>query len=144
MNLAEITNNLLDFFGQHEVFDLEKNFKDIVTISVDDDLSKALVLRGLDALCEMKFIEKVNFNEKSWHVLIKPLQFLQQQVVINFPTNLRIANIINIIQEDQEEKYFCNPLQIRESDINMLIDTIQNWADDSTHNNMGNGEPHGK
>jgi hypothetical protein len=114
MTVLEASSRLLEFFASNEYFELEKDFNKICLIS-DTDADKASILVALEELAKQNFIVKKEFDKRGYWILFKPLAMHNQEVSINVSLGIEIANILNKILSNEENK--CNPLNISEEDI---------------------------
>ena len=69
----------------------------------------------------------------SW-VLKQPLISIPQNVQIDGGTAMAVANIVNDFHKQVESDGFCNPLQINQDDIHILMEVIDILADRNVQN----------
>ena len=122
MNGLESSNSLFQWFSNNDTFLLERDFKALVPISINEDEDRAVIIFGLNDLQEKGLVSKVSYNDKEYWVLAKPFQAYPQDVGITAPTALGIQAIINSFCEvlaNQEDK--CDASNITEKDLQNLI-----------------------
>ena len=122
MNGLESTNLLFKWFSENSCFLLERDFKEIVPISENEDEDRAVIIFGLNDLQEKNLISKSEYNGKEYWVLNKPFEAYPQDVTINAPVALGVQAIINSfcdVLENQEDK--CDASNVTEKDIQNII-----------------------
>ncbi len=127
MTILDCSRNLFDFFKTSDIFDLDKDFKKVVLITLDDIVDRAIVRQALKSFEEQGLVvplvtENQAGNLASHWVLVKPLVEYSQNVELSYPTISAIASTINeICDELNVEKDRVNPLQIVETDLQNLV-----------------------
>ncbi len=122
MTILETRIKLFEHFESNEIFDINKNFKNIVMVTDDEERDKAIILVTLKDLEKNGFVKKCNLDSGHFfYVLVEPFASISQHVHINANTSNAIAMIVNgyLSAEDNDET--CDPSNIQEEDINMLI-----------------------
>lgn len=122
MNGLESSNLLFEWFSSNDTFLLERDFKSLVPISINEDEDRSVIIFGLNDLQEKNLVSKVSYNDKEYWVLIKPFQAYPQDVSITAPTALGLQAVINSfcdVLENQEDK--CNASDITEKDLQNII-----------------------
>ena len=129
MTVIEATMKLIDWFQKNHSFSLNKNFKEIVFISEDEDADLAAVLCGLKKLEKLNMLSQERINGNDIFVLEKPMESVDQTITITAPVSKRIAEIINKVVEDEDAKEdFCDFTNLKERDIKNLIFIINNLS----------------
>lgn len=119
-------NCLIDFFRKSCVFDLEKDFDKVITISLNKELDRGLLIAALKQLNIAGILVPIGEpNEKNihiWWALTKPLEEFRQTVEVGAATVISMSQLINKICEVTGDKeYTVDPLNIQEKDIRTLV-----------------------
>lgn len=122
-----MSSKLLEFFTEHEFFELEKDFNKICLVS-DTDSDKAAVLVALEELTKQNFLVRKEFEAHTYFILFKPLTMHTQDVTVSVSLGVEIASILNAIFPDENRK--CNPLNLSEEDIFHLLLITKNVLSD--------------
>ena len=138
MTILEATTKIIEYLRRTNkpYVVIEKDFLDIVTISVDESDKAALSLALKDMVeSNMMKVEKVGENE--FYVLTRGLDSLIQSVDLSPSTSIEISKIIskfcNVIDDYKDE---CDPMNLNEKDIFNLT-VICNFLLDAPAPNQG-------
>lgn len=122
MTVLEMSHELYGWFKNHDSFEMERDFKQIVLISVDEIEDKSLLLASLDGLEKLGLVKLQTFKTKKYWFLVKPLPAFEQTVSLNGEMTREIALIINDFCDKIEDRTdFCDPLSVSTKDIKNLI-----------------------
>ena len=129
MTVIEATMKLVDWFQKNHTFSLNKNFKDIIVISEDEDADLAAILSGLKKLERLNMLSQERINGNDIFVLEKPMESVDQTITITAPVSKRIAEIINeVVKDEDANEDFCDFTNLKERDIKNLIFIIDNLS----------------
>jgi hypothetical protein len=135
MTTLEVSLKLYEWFESNDSFDLDKNFKNIFLISENEELDKATLIAGLKKLESQGVITGVRINEKSLFILSRPVDSIDQQVNIDYPTAVKVAKVINNFCESIEDyKDVADPAEIKTKDILHLALILEAWQKNKTDN----------
>lgn len=133
MNVNEASNLLTQYFITHDSLTNEQfvtwvNKKTPLT-EVEAALSYALQdLETKGILKKFVGLNAAGATIFTW-VLLKPIIFNEQLVKIDGHTAINIANLVNSFFESVgDSEAGCNPLEISEADIHILIEMIEMYA----------------
>lgn len=121
--VLEVENKLFEYFSKNNIFNLEKDWLEVFTVTENENRAKALLLLGLDEFVKMNLIKELKYKEKGgeW-VLLKPLSQYAQNVEIKASTSLAIARLINEYCEiSKDTENICLSTNIIERDIQNII-----------------------
>ena len=122
MTSLEAGNLLFEWYSNKDVFEIEKDFKQIVPVSEDEEKDKAAMIASLDDFTEKQLVNKVKLNDKDFWVLSKPYSAYSQNVELSVHTATALAGIINTfcdLLENPTDK--CDPTAITEKEIQNLL-----------------------
>lgn len=129
MTVIESTMKLVEWFQKNHTFTLNKNFKDIVIISEDEDADIASVLCGLRRLEKLNILSQEMINGNEVFVLERPMESVDQTISISAPLAKDIALIINkVVEEEDAKEDFCDFTNLRERDLKNLVFITKNLA----------------
>ena len=129
MTVLEATMKLVDWFQKNHSFSLNKNFKEIIFISEDEDADLAAVLCGLKKLERLNMLSRETINGNDIFVLEKPMESIDQSITITAPVSKRIAEVINkVVEEEDAKEDFCDFTNLKEKDIQNLLFIIDTFA----------------
>lgn len=122
MTIRDYYSILLNFFASNTLFNLEKNFKDLlITNEYDEEDNKRILILTLEIMEKDDLIKKLG-KKNSW-ILVKKFEQFEQTIKVNGQIGLAIARIINhYCDKSKNETDRCDPLAVTERDIvNLLI-----------------------
>jgi len=127
MNVLDATIKLYDWFGKHDSFTMEKDFKPLVLLTESPERDRAAVLCALESLEKYEVVQSVEIETKNlikkriW-TLTRPLESMPQNVEVNYDMANMMATVINQFGEAIGRKEnFCDPSQITAENVKDLI-----------------------
>lgn len=121
MTVIEATSSLFKFFSEGDYFEMGRHFSDVVLISEDKELDKAVVEAGLDSLVEMGVVVKKEGSlrdGKTYWILSKPLAYYEQKVEVTPDVALRISTLLNEVCDKMgNTDELCDPTNISNNDL---------------------------
>ena len=137
VTVIESCNHLIAWFCENESFDLDRDFKSMVIITDDEDVTKASMREALKELKRGDIVAKAKITDREVWILKKDLGAYEQTVKIEGAASLEIAKIVNKACEvtDSVEEY-CNPISIVSRDINNLIFICRKLLDSVGEKNL--------
>ena len=127
MTIADAEHSLIQYFNDHDSFDIDKNIRDIIPIQINDDFERGIIISALSNLEKGEFIRKIEHKNSKWWVLCRPLAAYTQKVDLNMGTILALTETINkACDAVKDDKNRVDPLNIRERDIQNLIILLNN------------------
>lgn len=122
MTVLEMSHEVYGWFKNHDSFEMERDFKQIVLISIDEVEDKSLLLASLDGLEKAGLLKLQALKTKKYWFLTKPLATFEQTVSLNGELIREIALIINDFCDKIEDKTdLCDPLNVSPKDIRNLV-----------------------
>lgn len=132
MTLLDISDKLLQFFKENDVFTFSTDFKKIIPISTNLELDHSIVLISLNKLVEIKMISHLaltptddyprSLKRDSW-ILERPLSHYNQTIELTPAATFAIAEVVNSVGE---KSVMVDALQIKERDILNLCQLAYN------------------
>ncbi len=120
MTLLDINNQLIEFFLNHEKFNLDENLDSIKISESYIEHTKALVISALNSLVNKGMLVKL--DDKNY-LLTQPINNFSQSITISPNIASAIADKVNMIKidEDDESGDVSNQLNLGERDIVKLL-----------------------
>jgi hypothetical protein len=134
MTILEVGVKLYEWFESNDSFDVDKNFKNIFLISEDEDLDKALLNASLRKIESQNVISGSHVNGRSFYLLNRPIDSMDQSVNVDYPTAIKIATVINNFCDDiDDHKDVVDPAEIKSKDILYLALILEAWQKNKPH-----------
>ena len=122
MTVLEMSHDLYDWFKNHDSFEMERDFKKIVLISIDESEDKSLLLASLDGLEKVGVVKLQALKTKKYWFLSKPIASFEQSVSINGAVAAEISLIVNgFCHKINDKTDLSDPLNITPKDIRNLV-----------------------
>ena len=121
MTVNDAMEKLFSWFSDHDTFQMERDFKDLVVITDNMDEEKCAVSCALKDMESNNIISSHTTNKTDYYILCRKLQAFSQDVSIDGETAWAMANVLNGVCEaisDYQDQ--CNPLILRPLDIKNL------------------------
>ena len=122
MTILDAYQLVNEFFNKKTVFNIKKNFKEVVLVSEHEDEDQASLLCALKEMEKSGIVRNCQLGESDYWILFKPLDSFSQEVEINYLLAAGISSVINNVCEalgNDGEK--CDPNNISGKDIKNLI-----------------------
>lgn len=127
MTIFDAKSLLFTFFSKNNSFDIYTQFKDLVPISENEDLDRAIVRSALEEMAESKIIKSISFMDKDkiiyfYWILTQPLDRYDQHITLSYITTNAIFELLkesSIIYKNPA--IVPEPLNIKEIDIQNLL-----------------------
>ena len=122
MTIDDIKMPLFQFFSTNEIFDLEKNYKEVTIPSLEEpNVNKNMVILALQEFEKQGLISEIpNQKDRRKWILNKDLTKYMQTIEIHYATIAAIAKIIN---------GFCDKSGDIENKVDPLLITEKNIQD---------------
>lgn len=123
MNVLETTAYLLNWFETGQVFNIEKNGKELLEIKTAITLEqRAAILAGLKDLEGNKLLTNIKIKDDEFWVLNRPLEFCGMTIDITATTANKISRLINSFGKfTGEADYVSDARNISEIDILSIL-----------------------
>ena len=95
MTVFDASLKLYQWYTENDVFSMEDHFKQIVLLSEDLEQDMAAFKAALKSLKETNIIAIQKIENKTYYILVKRLDSLDQEITINHLLALKMANQIN-------------------------------------------------
>ena len=131
MTINEAGGELYSWFSKNDCYVPDEDFNKLILLSNEPERDKAALLCALENFEEISLIKKKNEDSKDYWVLNKKFTSLEQNVSISPKIALFIYNHVKTYSETAGllEDYECDPLNISEKDIAVLLDMIKILSD---------------
>ena len=126
MTVQDASNDLFNWFEQHDNFEIGRDLKKIVPIIEDKESTTITFKIALEKLEEMNLLASKEYAEKRYYILEKAMDSFQQSVEVGPLTAKFIAAEINDfcdLIEDQTDA--CQITALGEKDLRNLIHMVQ-------------------
>ncbi len=135
MTLLDINNQLIEFFLNHEKFNLDENLDSIKISESYIEHTKALVISALNSLVNKGMLVKL--DDKNY-LLTQPINNFSQSITISPNIASAIADKVNMIKidEDDESGDVSNQLNLGERDIVKLLIIIDMLLEETGDEDM--------
>ncbi|MAF24568.1 hypothetical protein CL634_03195 [bacterium] len=122
MNVSEASIKLFTWYSEHDSFEMEKNFLEVMLVSDGEAQDKAAINCALKDLEEGNLIQSSKIDEREIWTLQKPFSSFSQTVEISADLALALSEAINEFCEAIEDKTdLCVPTSIIPKDIQNLV-----------------------
>ena len=148
MNILEASQKLLSFFEENDHFDIDKNFKEIITIIGSQKADRAAILCALEELEKMELVKSREMKDgketKNYYILTRGLETYEQNITVSYQTSYMIASVVNSFCEKIEDKQdWVDIKNIEEKDIRNTAIVARHY-EEQVNSLMGLGEEGGK
>ena len=122
MTVVDATNKLFEWFSEHDSFELERDFLEIMSVVDYPEEDKSAFIGALAGFEENGFVKMVEYKKVRRWILAKKYEAYEQSVTIGPETSQGLALILNTMCEviDDQSDY-CDPTNIVEKDIRNLV-----------------------
>ena len=121
MTVNDAMEKLFSWFSDHDTFQIERDFKELVVITDNIDEEKCAISCALKDMESNNIISSHTTNKTDYYILCRKLQAFSQDVAVDGETAWAMANVLNGVCEainDYQDQ--CNPLILRPLDIKNL------------------------
>jgi hypothetical protein len=118
----EAMEKLFSWFSDHDTFQMERDFKDLVVITDNMDEEKCAISCALKDMESNDIISSHTTNKTDYYILCRKLQAFSQDVSIDGETAWAMANVLNGVCEglnDYTDQ--CNPMILRPLDVKNIV-----------------------
>ena len=122
MTINDAAEKLFNWFSDHDTFQMERDFKELVVITDNMDEEKCAISCALKDMESNNIISSHTTNKTDYYILCRKLQAFSQDVSIDGETAWAMANILNGVCEvigDFSDQ--CNPISLRPLDIKNIV-----------------------
>jgi len=122
MTTLDAALKLYEWFAENDSFNFKINFKNLPVVSDEPFVTKATFQTALDEMEKAGYLSKTILNNDEYWILKKPLAAMDQTLSLNGTLCGAIASVINSACEQlKDTKNICNPLNLKEGDIEFLM-----------------------
>lgn len=122
MNIISASNKIIQWFSKNDTFNMEDHFKELILISESIEYEKAAVLCALEELKKIDIVRDCQIKTKTYWILFKPIEQLNQNVLLSGNTANIISKIINdFCEATNDTQNICDSKSITDKDINNLL-----------------------
>jgi hypothetical protein len=118
----EAMEKLFSWFSDHDTFQMERDFKELVVITDNMDEEKCAISCALKNMESNNIICSHTTNKTDYYILCRKLQAFSQDVSIDGETAWAMANVLNGVCEglnDYTDQ--CNPMILRPLDVKNIV-----------------------
>jgi hypothetical protein len=109
---------LFNWFSDHDTFQMERDFKELVVITDNMDEEKCAISCALKNMESNNIICSHTTNKTDYYILCRKLQAFSQDVSIDGDTAWAMANVINGVCEAMEDYVDqCDPVNLKPLDV---------------------------
>ena len=118
MTVNDAIESLFNWFSDHDTFQMERDFKELVVITDNMDEEKCAISCALKDMESNNIISSNTTNKTDYYILCRKLQAFSQDVSIDGDTAWSMANVLNGVCEALDDfTDQCNPINLRPLDI---------------------------
>lgn len=122
MNVTDASIKLFTWFGEHDSFELDKDFISVVLVTDKETHDKAAVSCALKDLESSNIIQSSKIHDREVWVLRKPFNAYNQSIEVPAELAEAISSAINEFCELIEDKTdICDPASVSTKDIQNLV-----------------------
>ena len=122
MTVLEATHVLFSWFREHDSFEVDKNFKDLVPITEDKEKDEVCIVAALEKLQESELVVQKEAGERKIWLLGRPLESFEQNIEIGGDLAAQIAGCINgFCDQIGDNTDYVDPSMIQQKDIRNLV-----------------------
>ena len=127
MTIQEASGHLYQWFSENDCYNPEEDYNKLVLISETQEEDKAAIECSLESFEEAMIIKKKQIAGSIYWVLQKKFSLIEQSIPISAKTALIVYNHVKMYIESAglQDEYECDPLNISEKDVRILIDSIK-------------------
>ena len=144
MTILEASQKLLSFFEKNDHFELDKNFKEIISITDSQRADRAAVLCALEELEKMELVKSREMKDgketKKYYILTRGLETYEQNITVTYQTAYMLSHVVNSFCEKIEDKQdWVDIKNIEEKDIKNATIVARHY-EEQVHSLMGMDE----
>ena len=118
MTVNDAVEKLFSWFSDHDTFQMERDFKELVVITDNMDEEKCAISCALKDMESNNIISSNTTNKTDYYILCRKLQAFSQDVSIDGDTAWSMANVLNGVCEALDDfTDQCNPINLRPLDV---------------------------
>lgn len=118
MTVNDAMEKLFSWFSDHDTFQMERDFKELVVITDNMDEEKCAISCALKDMESNNIISSHTTNKTDYYILCRKLQAFSQDVAIDGETAWELANVLNGVCEGINDYVDqCNPMILKPLDI---------------------------
>ena len=122
MIVNEAIEKLFGWFSDHDTFQMERDFKDLVVITDNMDEEKCAISCALKDMESNGIISSHTTNKTDYYILCRKLQAFSQDISIDGDTAWELANVLNAVCEGLSDfTDQCNPMALRPLDVKNIV-----------------------
>ena len=126
MTIYEAGGHLFKWYSDKDSYCPNKDHNKLILVSDTLEEDKAAVLCALGNFEENNIVKRKKIGEDDYWVLNQKFSATPQSIEISSATALKVYGLVNLYTESTglSEDYECDPLNISEKDINILVTAI--------------------
>jgi hypothetical protein len=118
VTVNDAIESLFNWFSDHDTFQMERDFKELVVITDNMDEEKCAISCALKDMESNNIISSHTTNKTDYYILCRKLQAFSQDVSIDGDTAWAIAGVINGVCDALNDHVDeCNPVSLKPLDI---------------------------
>jgi len=127
MTIHEAGGHLYQWFSENDCYTPHEDYNKLVLISESLEQDKAAIQCALEVFEEADIVRKKEIESQEYWILNKKFCLTEQNVTISARSALDVYRHVKMYTESTElqDDYECDPLNISERDICLLIDSIK-------------------
>jgi hypothetical protein len=127
MTIYEAGAELFGWYAEHDCYNSRKDYNKLILISDTPDEDRAAISCALDTFQETGIVKKKETEGDEFWILNKKFSASSQAVEISSMTAKKVHGFVTLYTDAQGlggETHECDPLNICERDIEILISSI--------------------
>tara|TARA_Y100000361_G_C11125486_1_gene325673 strand:- start:417 stop:815 length:399 start_codon:yes stop_codon:yes gene_type:complete len=127
MTIHEAGGYLYQWFSDNDCYSPEKDYNKLVLISETNEEDQAAIECALESFEEASIVRKKEINNQTYWVLQKDFALIEQSIPISASTASIVYDHVKMYIDTAglRDEYQCDPLNISEKDVRILIDSIK-------------------
>jgi hypothetical protein len=127
MTIHEAGGHLYQWFSDNDCYNPNKDYNNLVLISETQQEDQAAIECALESFEEAAIVKKKEIEGDVYWVLQKNFALLEQSIAVSAQTASIIHSHVQMYIDTAglNDEYECDPLNISEKDVRILIDSIK-------------------
>ena len=122
MTINDAMEKLFGWFADHDTFQIERDFKELIVITDNMDEEKCAISCALKEMESNNIISSHATNKTDYYILCRKLQAFSQDVSIDGETAWELANVLyGVCEGINDFTDQCNPMTLRSLDIKNIV-----------------------
>ena len=126
MTVFEAGGHLYEWLSKNDSYNQNKDYNKLILVSDTPEADRAAISLALDNFKELNIAKDKEVEGDTYWVLNKKYESNIQNVEISATSARRVYNLVKLYIDTAglEDKYECDPLNIQQKDIEILMDSI--------------------